>query len=223
MDSSITLMNIDSHLYVNGLNIIPTGSIMCFSGANVPQGWLLCNGQSISRTEYYNLFNTIGIIYGQGNGSSTFDLPNLQDRFPMGKGSRSLGLIGGADSVTLTSDKLPLHSHNSTLSSEGQHSHTGNTNTTGNHSHNYDDAYFAENSGGGQNNLFGTSASTDYDNSYRYRPDAVTVSNGDHSHTLTTNTEPSHTHRLTIDNTGTSNPTIDITNKYITLNYIIRY
>lgn len=219
----IALTNVGSELYVNGLNIIPTGSIMCFSGSAVPQGWLLCNGKSISRTAYYKLFNTIGIIYGEGNGSSTFDLPNLQDRFPMGKGSRSLGLIGGADSVTLTSDKLPSHSHNVTVSSEGQHSHTGTTNSTGNHAHSYDDAYFAENYAGGQNNVFGTSASSDNDNSYHYRPNAVTASDGNHSHTLTTNAEPTHTHTVTINNTGTSNPTIDITNKYITLNYIIRY
>ena len=159
----------------------------------------------------------------QGDGSSTFDLPNLQDRFPMGKGNRSLGLIGGADSVTLTSDKLPSHSHNVTVSSEGEHSHTGSTNTTGNHTHNYDDAYFAENLGGGQNNVFGTSANSDYDNSYRYRTNPVTAAAGDHSHTITTSTAASHTHTVTIDNTGTSNPTIDITNKYIILNYIIRY
>ena len=219
----ITLKNIGSELYVNGLNIIPTGSVICFAGDSVPQGWLLCNGQSISRTTYNNLFNIIGIAYGNGNGSSTFDLPNLQDRFPMGKGNRSLGLIGGSDSVTLTSDKLPSHSHSGSLSSEGQHSHTGNTNTTGNHTHSYDDAYFAENYGGGQNNVFGTSAGTDNDNTYRYRPNAVTVADGNHSHTITTNTESSHTHTVTINNTGTSNPTIDITNKYIILNYIIRY
>ena len=196
---------------------------MCFSGATVPQGWLLCNGQSISRSTYNNLFNIIGIIYGEGNGTSTFDLPNLQDRFPMGKGNRSLGLIGGADSVTLTSDKLPSHSHSVTVSLEGQHSHTGTTNTTGNHTHSYDDAYFAENTGGGPNNIFGTSANTDSDNSYRYRPNAVTAATGDHSHIITTDTASSHTHTVIIDNTGISNPTIDITNKYIILNYIIRY
>ena len=60
----ITLTNIGAELYVNGSNAIPTGSIMCFSGATVPQGWLLCNGQSINRNAYNNLFNIIGTIYG---------------------------------------------------------------------------------------------------------------------------------------------------------------
>jgi microcystin-dependent protein len=212
-----------SDLHVNGLNVVPAGSIICYSGQNVPQGWMFCNGQAISRTTFTKLFNTIGTLYGTGDGTSTFNLPNLQDRFPMGKGSSSLGVIGGANSVTLTSDKIPSHSHTATVSSDGAHSHTGSTNTTGSHNHSYDDAYFAENTGGGQNNVFGTSAGTDNDNSYRYRPNSGTGLSGDHSHTLTTNTEPSHTHTVTIENTGTSNPTIDITNKYITLNYIIRY
>jgi len=212
-----------SDLHVNGLNVVPAGSIICFSGAIVPQGWLFCNGQAISRTTYHKLFNTIGTTYGEGDASTTFNLPNLQDRFPRGRGSGNLGVIGGSDSVTLTGDKIPSHTHTASLSSDGAHSHTGNTNTTGNHAHSYDDAYFAENRGGGQNNLFGISANTDNDNSYYYRPNSGTGTAGDHSHTLTTNTEPSHTHIVTIDNTGTSNPTIDITNKYITLNYIIRY
>lgn len=211
-----------SDLHINGLNVVPAGSIICYSGQNVPQGWLFCNGQAISRTTYHKLFNTIGTIYGTGNGTTTFNLPNLQDRFPMGKGSSSLGVIGGANSVTLTSDKIPSHSHTATVSSNGEHSHTGSTNTTGNHNHGYADAYFAENTGGGQN-VFGTRASTDNDNDYFYRPNSGTGYSGDHSHTLTTDTEPAHTHTVTIENTGTSNPTIDITNKYITLNYIIRF
>jgi microcystin-dependent protein len=211
-----------SDLHVNGLNVVPAGSIICFSGINVPQGWLFCNGQEISRSTYHKLFNTIGTIYGAGNGSTTFNLPNLQDRFPRGKGSSSLGVIGGADNVTLTSDKIPSHTHTASVSSDGQHSHTGTTNTTGSHTHSYSDAYFAENYGAGYG-VYGTSAGTDYDNNYFFRPNSGTGADGDHSHTLTTNTEPSHTHIVTIDNTGTSNPTIDITNRYITLNYIIRY
>lgn len=212
-----------SDLHVNGLNVVPAGSIICYSGENVPQGWLFCNGQAISRTSYHKLFNTIGTIYGTGNGTTTFNLPNLQNRFPMGKGTSSLGVTGGSDTVTLTSDKIPSHSHTASLSSSGEHSHTATTDTNGSHTHSYDDAYFAENRGGGPNNLFGTSANTDSDNSFYYRANSGTGASGDHSHTLTTTTSPSHTHTVTIDNTGTSNPTIDITNKYITLNYIIRF
>lgn len=210
-----------SDLHVNGLNVVPAGSIICYSGENVPQGWLFCNGQAISRTTYHKLFNTIGTIYGTGNGTTTFNLPNLQDRFPMGKGTSSLGVTGGSDTVTLTSDKIPSHSHTASVGSAGEHSHTATTDTAGSHAHSYDDAYFAEHSGA--DNHFGTSAGTDNDNDYYFRANSGTGAAGDHSHTLTTTTAPSHTHTVTIDNTGTSNPTIDITNKYITLNYIIRF
>lgn len=210
-----------SDLHVNGLNVVPAGSIICYSGENVPQGWLFCNGQAISRTTYHKLFNTIGTIYGTGNGTTTFNLPNLQDRFPMGKGTSSLGVTGGSDTITLTSDKIPSHSHTASLGSAGEHSHTATTDTNGSHTHSYTDAYFAEHSG--PDNHFGTSANTDSNNDYYFRDNSGTGAAGDHSHTLTTTTAPSHTHTVTIDNTGTSNPTIDITNKYITLNYIIRF
>lgn len=216
----ISLTNNTQNLYVNGLNIVPPGSIMCFAGANAPQGWLLCNGQAVSRTDYQQLFTSIGTTYGIGNGSTTFNLPNLQDRFPMGKGTNSLGQTSGSNSITLSSSQLPSHSHTATVAANGSHSHTGTTNTTGSHTHTYADAYFAENSGGGTN-VFGTSAGTDGDNDYRYRPNPVTASAGDHSHTLTTNTVSDHTHTVTIDPTGNGSA-IDITNKYITLNYIIR-
>lgn len=218
----IILTNVDTTLFVNDANIIPVATISCYAGINAPQGWLFCNGQQIDRSVYRRLFDAIGTTYGSGNGTTTFHLPNLQNRFPMGKGSNNLGVTGGSNTVTLTSDKLPSHSHTASSASAGDHSHTGTTNTTGSHTHSYLDAYFAENRGGGTN-IYGTSSSTDYDNDYIYRPGAVTNANGDHSHTLTTSTEGAHTHSITVNATGTSNPTIDVTNTFITLNYIIRF
>ena len=217
----IQLTNIDTDLYINKLNTIPVGSIMCFAGPTPPQGWLLCNGQTINRVDYEKLFSIIGTIYGNGNGITTFNLPDLRERFPMGKGTNNLGLVGGSNNITLTSDNLPSHNHTATVSYNGSHSHTGTTNTTGSHTHTYVDAYFAENYGGAS--VYGTGSGTDWDNNYYYRPNPVTNSAGDHSHTLTTNTVDNHTHTVTIGETGITNPSIDITNKYITLNYIIRY
>lgn len=218
---TIKLTNIDTDLYINRLNTVPVGSIMCFAGATAPEGWLLCDGQAINRINYKKLFSTIGTTYGNGNGSTTFNLPNLCDRFPMGKGTNSLGSVGGSNSVTLTSSQLPSHSHTATVSDNGSHSHNGTTNITGNHTHTYVDAYFAENYGGAS--VYGTGSGTDYDNNYYYRPNPVTNSAGDHSHTLTIDTVDNHTHTVTINSTGVTEPSIDITNKYITLNYIIRY
>ena len=60
---------------------IPAGTLVFFAGVNVPNGWLLCNGMSISRTSFSRLFAAIGTRYGEGNGSTTFNVPNIHHRF----------------------------------------------------------------------------------------------------------------------------------------------
>jgi microcystin-dependent protein len=81
-----------------------------------PQGWALCNGQLMPITENEILFQVIGTTYG-GDGQETFALPDLQSRFPvhMGQGSgltnRTLGERAGVESVTLTSQQIPAHTH----------------------------------------------------------------------------------------------------------------
>lgn len=60
---------------------IPTGTIVSFCGTSIPEGFKLCNGQAISRTEYAALFAVLGTKYGEGDGSTTFNLPNLDKRF----------------------------------------------------------------------------------------------------------------------------------------------
>ena len=57
--------------------IAPTGVVQAFAGSTTPQGWLLCDGSAVSRTTYAALFAVIGTTYGAGNGSTTFNLPNL--------------------------------------------------------------------------------------------------------------------------------------------------
>jgi microcystin-dependent protein len=84
--------------------IMPAGSIVAFGGATIPAGWLLCNGTPVSTTDYPALFQAIGINYG--GAGSTFHLPNLQQRFPLGKAvsgtGAALGLTGGAIDHTHT-------------------------------------------------------------------------------------------------------------------------
>ena len=63
---------------------VPTGSIVYYGKSTVPSGWLICNGAAVSRTTYATLFDVIGTTFGTGNGSSTFNVPNLIDRFPQG-------------------------------------------------------------------------------------------------------------------------------------------
>jgi microcystin-dependent protein len=91
------------------------GEIRMFGGNFAPVGWQLCNGQLLPISEYETLFNLIGTTYG-GDGQETFALPNLQSRVPIhwgsgGGASYQLGEQLGVESVTLTQQQIPAHSH----------------------------------------------------------------------------------------------------------------
>jgi microcystin-dependent protein len=92
------------------------GMVMPFSGTVVPDGWLLADGSTVSRTTYSKLFDVIGTTYGPGDGSSTFHLPNYKGRVLVGQDAAQaefdvLGEVGGAKTVTLTINEMPSHSH----------------------------------------------------------------------------------------------------------------
>ena len=87
--------------------VVPAGSIIAWSGSSAPSGYLLCDGTAVSRTTYAALFAVAGTTYGVGDGSSTFNTPDLRDRLPLGKGTNNstLGTQTGsmsASSVTTT-------------------------------------------------------------------------------------------------------------------------
>ena len=63
---------------------VPTGCVQAFAGNTLPDGWLLCDGSAVDRTLYAALFNVIGTTYGSGNSSTTFNLPNLTNKFIQG-------------------------------------------------------------------------------------------------------------------------------------------
>lgn len=116
------------------------GTIAQTARASAPDGWLLCEGQAISRTQYVRLFNVIGTSYGAGDGSTTFNVPNISGRLVVGKNSgtfSSLGSTGGTESVTLTSAQtgVAAHSHPNTLSDPGHFHNTSHSHTVGDHAH----------------------------------------------------------------------------------------
>lgn len=93
--------------------LTPVGGMMMWGAAAAPDGWLKCDGSAISRATYADLFAIISTTYGAGNGTTTFNLPNLVDKSPMGAGGAlvALGSNAGAATVALSTSQLPAHSH----------------------------------------------------------------------------------------------------------------
>jgi microcystin-dependent protein len=95
------------------------GSISGWAPNFAPRGWAFCQGQTLSIAQYSALFSLLGTVYG-GNGQTTFGLPNLQGRVPVGAGQSpgtslySLGEMAGTESVTLTTAQMPAHTHAAT-------------------------------------------------------------------------------------------------------------
>jgi microcystin-dependent protein len=86
-----------------------------FGGNFAPQGWLFCDGSLYAISEYETLFNLIGTTYG-GDGQSTFAVPDMRGRIPVhmgsgGGGSYTIGETGGVETVTLTTNQIPTHTH----------------------------------------------------------------------------------------------------------------
>ena len=84
----------DGTLTWNGVNLVPPGEIKWFAFNIVPNGYIVCNGANVSRTTYAALFAVIGTTYGSGDGSTTFTLPNLIDKFA--QGSTTVGTVKSA-------------------------------------------------------------------------------------------------------------------------------
>ena len=85
------------------------GMIQMFAGSTAPTGWLMCDGSAVSRTTYATLFAVIGTTYGTGDGSTTFNLPDLRGRMPLGSSSsHSLASTGG-------SEYIQAHTHSDTI------------------------------------------------------------------------------------------------------------
>lgn len=95
--------------------VMPAGTLMQYAGATAPAGYLLCQGQSLTRTSYPSLFSAIGTVYGNTS-ATTFTLPNMQGRVPVGIDAAqtefdALGGKGGTKTHTLTTAEMPAHTH----------------------------------------------------------------------------------------------------------------
>ncbi len=112
---------------LTGIEGIPTATIVPWSDSSVPSGFLECNGAAVSRSTYSALFAIVGTTYGAGDGSSTFNVPDLQDNVPVGKSNnKSLGSTGGANTVTSTGN-VGGSTANATLAESQLASHSHST------------------------------------------------------------------------------------------------
>jgi microcystin-dependent protein len=111
----------------NGASVLPPGVIWEYGGLTAPTGWLLCDGSAVSRSVYLALYNILGITYGAGDGTTTFNLPDRRGKFGVGAdGTYTRGTSSGStttssagshnhtgltSSTTLTTAQIPAHSH----------------------------------------------------------------------------------------------------------------
>jgi microcystin-dependent protein len=156
----------------------PAGVVSAFAGAAAPTGYLLCDGAAVSRATYSTLFATLGTTYGAGDGSTTFNLPDLDGRVPVGRDAAqpvfaALNNRGGEITHTLTVAELAGHTHTGTTVAAGDHAHTGTTSADGAHT------------------PAGTIAGGDHAHTASettagaFTPAGTVASAGDHAHTLT--------------------------------------
>lgn len=88
------------------------GSIFMYAGSTAPSGFLICDGSAVSRSTYSALFDAIGTMFGAGDGSTTFQLPDMSGRVAVGSSvNRHLGSTGGEESHVLISDEMATHDH----------------------------------------------------------------------------------------------------------------
>jgi microcystin-dependent protein len=168
---------------------IPSGGIAAFARNSAPSGWLKANGAAVSRTTYAALFAAIGTVFGAGDGSTTFNVPDLRGQFIRGWSDGHTVDSGRTIGSSQTSQNL-AHAHSgSTAASAGAHTHPGSSAASnGAHAHTGGAAVVGSGSvPGGSDDKLGT---------------GNTGSAGAHTHTLTIASDGAHTHTLTIASDG---------------------
>lgn len=134
---SATDINATGAIKQDGFSLLPLGIVMPYAGSTAPSGYLLCYGQAVSRTTYADLFAIIGTTYGSGDGSTTFNVPDLRGRVAAGKddmggsaasrltavglgvAGTTLGNAGSTESYTLVTGNLPPYTPSGTIAQAG--------------------------------------------------------------------------------------------------------
>ncbi len=193
----------------------PPGLVDYFATTTAPSGWLKANGAAISRTAYADLYAAIGERFGNGDGFTTFNLPDLRGDFLRAwddgrgvDGGRELGSLqmGGIQSHAHDATSAPAggHVHNGTATAAGQHTHSATTGTAGEHTHSgvvRPESRFID----GDDRAFyagGSGKSTDPAGAHSH---SVSIGNaGSHSHQLSINSAGEHSHDVAVKAAGGS-------------------
>lgn len=171
------------------------GDIFYTAAATAPSRSIKANGAAVSRTAYAALFARIGTRFGEGDGFTTFNLPDLRGEFIRGWDD-GRGVDGGRELGSYQGGALQLHGHSGSAATAGKHGHTGKTSTAGRHSHSM--TFMRDRSPTdpgnavlGEENYYGEQTHT-------------TSEAGEHSHSLSIDQGGEHSHTITIGNTGGS-------------------
>lgn len=179
----------------------PVGLVAMFTTNNIPAKWSLANGQALSRTAYPDLFALIGTTFGAGDGATTFNIPNLSNNMVRGRGVAPydvLGATGGADTIALNANNLPVHTH--AINDPG-------------HNHGVTDP-------GHFHTVFGGQQASQI---FAGGGDASCSNLNINSNTVTTGITVNNVATgVTVGNNTTTNTAVTVTNPYLVLNYIIR-
>lgn len=206
--------------------LVPSGSISMFAGSEAPDSWLLCDGSTVSRTDYANLFAVIGTSYGAGNGSTTFGLPDMRFQFPRGSGTGlGLGTTGGATehNHTISHTHQVTMTPSGSLNSQGSHGHSVSISSSG-----------SGNTGGplaGPNQPIGTFNFREGGGTIRTVAASTHVHNrNNHTHTVSQSDSGGHSHTFTGTSNTVTSAAASNTNSgnndhlppFVTVNYIIK-
>lgn len=229
-DASVSAAKLDAGLTSQNL---PAGMIVPFAGATLPaSGWLFCLGQAVSRSTYSGLFSVISTTYGVGDGSTTFNLPDLQGRIAVGKSADvefdTLGETGGVKSVTLSADQsgTTAHGHGATTAVNG----TGITFSDPGHGHGVSDPGHSHTINATQNSDRSPTSGSNFFNKWldsgasRSTNGAGTGISINSASTGASISDPNHAHTTTIAPATAAAASTAHTNlqPYITLNYLIK-
>ena len=134
---------------------LPIGTMLAYGDVYAPSNWLICDGSEVSRTTYAELFEVIGTKYGEGDGSTTFNLPNKKGKVSVGWDMgdnlfHTIGNTGGEKEVQLTLEQMPSHTHNLNVATVGSTSKFGDGYIPMGNSYSLNSNYMTHSKGGSE-------------------------------------------------------------------------